>query len=61
MKEYLNIEIFFAKGYISNWSGEVFVINGGEIFEMFFKKELQKTNQEEFKLLKKVINYMLDG
>ena len=55
-----------AKGYISNWS-EVFLIkrvkrtvpwtyvisdlNGEEIVGMFYKKELQKTNQKEFSQL----------
>ena len=52
----------FAKGYTPNWSEEVFVIkeikntvpwttvindlNGKEIIESFYEKELQKTNQE---------------
>ena len=54
----------FAKGYMPNWSEEVFVIkkvkntipwtyvindlNGEEIIGTFYEKELQKTNQEEF-------------
>ena len=58
----------FAKGYTSNWSEEIFVIkrvkntvlwtyvindlNGEEIMGMFYEKELQKTNQEEFKIEK---------
>ena len=58
----------FAKGYIPNWSEEVFVIkeikntvpwsyvvndfNGEEIIGTFYEKELQKTNQEEFRLEK---------
>ena len=68
----------FAKGYKSNWSEEVFTIskikitipwtyvindlNGEEIIGTFYKKELQKTNEKEFKiekvLRKKVINHM---
>ena len=56
----------FAKGYTPNWSEEAFVIkevkntvpwsyvisdlNGEEITGTFYEKELQKTNQEEFKL-----------
>ena len=55
----------FAKGYTPNWSEEVFVIkevknsvpctyvindiNGSEIIRTFYEKELQKTNQQEFK------------
>ena len=55
----------FAKGYTPNWSEEVFVIskikntvpwtyvisdlNGEEIVGKFYEKELQKTNQEEFR------------
>ena len=68
MLEFLNTKIFFAKGYTSNWSEEVFVVsrikntvpwifvindlNGEEIIETFYEKELQKTNQEEFKIEK---------
>ena len=60
----------FAKGYAPNWSGKVFVIskikntvpwtsvindlNGEEIIGTFYEKELQKTNQKEFRM-KKVI------
>ena len=56
----------FAKSYTPNWSEEVFVIkkvkntvpwtyvindlNGEEITRTFYKKELQKTNQEEFRI-----------
>ena len=56
----------FAKGYTPNWSEEVFVIskiknavpwtyvinnlNGEEISERFYQKELQKTNQKEFRI-----------
>ena len=58
----------FAKGYAPNWSEEVFVINkinntvpwayvindlnGEEITGSFYEKELQKTNQEEFRIEK---------
>ena len=65
ISKYKNI---FAKGYKPNWSGEVFVIkkvkntipwtyvindlNGEEIMGTFYEKELQKTNQEEFRIEK---------
>ena len=55
----------FAKGYTSHWSEEVFVIikikntvpwtyvitdlNGEEIIGTFYEKELQNTNQQEFR------------
>ena len=79
--DYTNI---FAKGYVPNWTEQVFVIknltlskitlpwtyvisdlNGKEIFRMFYEKELQNTNQKEFRV-EKVIkriggNYMLNG
>ena len=64
-----------AKGYMLNWSEEVFVIkkvkntvpwtyvindlNGEEITGTFYEKELQKTNQEEFrieKVIKRKVN-----
>ena len=67
ISKYKNI---FAKGYTPNWSEEVFVIkkvkntvpwtyvindlNGEEIIGTFYEKELQKTNQKEFRI-KKVI------
>ena len=71
----------FAKGYIQNWSEEAFVVKnvkntvvwtcvisdlkGGEIVRIFYNKELQKTNQTEFRVEKwwkeKAINYMLSG
>ena len=63
--KYKNI---FAKGYTPNWSEEVFVIkeikntvpwtclindlNGEENIGTFYEKELQKTNQEEFRIEK---------
>ena len=61
-------ENIFAKGYTPNWSEEVFIINkikntvpwtyvisdlnGEEITGSFYEKELQKTNQEEFRIEK---------
>ena len=67
ISKYKNI---FAKGYTPNWSEEVFMIkevkntvpwtyvindlNGTEIIGTFYEKELQKTNQQGFKI-KKVI------
>ena len=58
----------FAKGYTPNWSEEVSVIkevkntvpwtyvindlNGEEIIGTFYEKELQKTNQKEFRIEK---------
>ena len=58
----------FAKGYIPNWSEEVFVIkkvkntfpwtyvindlNVEEIIGTFSEKELRKTNQQKFKIEK---------
>ena len=65
ISKYKNI---FAKGYMPNWSEEVFVIkkikntvpwtyvindlNSEEIIGTFYEKELQKTNQEEFRIEK---------
>ena len=62
ISKYKNIS---AKGYVPNWPEEVFVIikvkntvmwtyvisdlNGQEIFGMFYKRELQKTNPKEFR------------
>ena len=67
ISKYKNI---FTKGYIPNWSEEIFVIkkvkntipwtyvindlNGEEIIGTFYEKELQKTNQEEFRIEKVV-------
>ena len=55
----------FAKGYTPNWSGEMFVVkkikntvpwtyvisdlNREETVRSFYEKELQKTNQKEFR------------
>ena len=67
ISKYKNI---LAKGYTPNWSEEIFIVgkikntvrwtyaisdlNGEEITGSFYEKELQKTNQEEFRI-KKVI------
>ena len=70
----------FAKGFVTNWSEEVFVVakvkktvygqmllvilKVKKLLERFAKKEFQKINQKEFrveKVIKKVINYMLNG
>ena len=65
ISKYKNI---FAKGYAPNWSEEIFVVkkikntvpwtyvindlNGQEIVGSFYEKELQKTNQKEFRIEK---------
>ena len=65
ISKYKNI---FAKGCTSIWSEEVFVIkkvkntvpwtyvindlNGEEIIETFYEKELQGTNRQEFRIEK---------
>ena len=65
ISKYKNI---FAKGYMPNWSEEVFVIKkvkntvrwtyvindliGEEIIGTFYEKELQKSSQEEFRIEK---------
>ena len=65
ISKYRNI---FAKGYTPNWSEDVFVItkvkntvpwtyavndlNGEEITGRFYEKELQNTNQKEFRMEK---------
>ena len=70
ISKYKNI---FAKGYMPNWSEEVFVIkkvkntipwtyvindlNGEEIIGTFYEKELQKTNQEEFRIDKLYVKW----
>ena len=63
ISKYKNI---FAKGYTSNWSEELFVVNKikntgpwtyvisdlneEEIICSFYEKQLQKTNQKEFRI-----------
>ena len=65
ISKYKNI---FVKGYMPNWSEEAFIIskiknavpwtylindlNGEEIIGTFYEKELQKTNQQEFRIEK---------
>ena len=72
ISKYKNI---FAKGYTPNWFEEVFVIkkvkntvpwtyvindlNGEEITGTFYERELQKTNEEEFRI-EKVIKRKVD-
>ena len=64
----LEFEIMIMKGYSPSWSEEVFVINkikntapqtyvindlnGEKTTESFYEKELQKTNQKEFRIEK---------
>ena len=72
ISKYKNI---FAKGSTPNWSKEVFVVNkvqntvpwtylindlhGKEIKSSFYEKELQKTNQKEFRI-ERVIKKKVD-
>ena len=65
ISKYKNI---FANGYTPNWSEEIFIVNkvkntmpwtyeindlnGEEIIGSFYEKELQKTNQREFRIEK---------
>ena len=78
ISKYKNI---FAKSYTLNWSEEVFVVNkiqntvpwtysindlnGEKIKGSFYEKELQKTDQKEFKIekviKKKEMNNLLNG
>ena len=44
------------KGYVTNWSEEIFVINKVKNSQMKNKKEFRVE-----KVIKKVINYMLNG
>ena len=43
-----------------SWIYFISDFNGEEIVEKFYKKELQKTNQAKFRIVK-VINYMSNG
>ena len=68
MLEFQNIETFLLRNILYNWSEEVFVIskikntvpwtyvvndlNGKEITGSFYRKELQKTSQEKFRIEK---------
>ena len=58
-----NYQNIFAKGYTPNWSEEIFVIKGikntvpwtyviNDLNGTFYEKELQMTNQQEFKIEK---------
>ena len=78
ISEYKNI---FAKRYTPNWSEEVFLVskikdtflwtyvikdlNDEEIIATFYQKELQKTNQQEFRIekviKKRVRSFMSNG
>ena len=79
ISKYKNV---FAKGYTPNWSEEVFVVNrfkntvlwiyvindlnSEQIIGTFYEKELQKTNQKQFRTEKvikreKVMNDMSNG
>ena len=65
ISKYKNI---FAKGYVPNWSEEVFIVNEikntvpwtynisylnrEKVIGIFYEKELQKTNQKEFRIEK---------
>ena len=65
ISKYKNI---FPKGYTPNWSQEIFInkkvkktvsqtyvindLNGEEITGTFYEKELQKTNQQQFRIKK---------
>ena len=73
ISKYKNI---FAKGYMPNWSEEIFVIkkikntvpwayvindlNGEEIIGTFYKQELQGTTQNEFRIEKKLREKVID-
>ena len=61
----MSCKSLFVKGYVPNWSEEVFVIKefkntvpwtyvikGKEIVGTLYKKELQKANQKEFRVEK---------
>ena len=66
MLEFQNTKSIIAKGHTPNWSEEIFVIskikitvpwtyrisdiNGEEIAGRFYEKELQRTNQKEFRI-----------
>ena len=71
----------FAKGYAPNWSEEIFIVkkiqntvpwtyvvsdlHEEKIVDSFYEKDLQKTNQKEFRIEKvikvKETNYMSNG
>ena len=67
LSKYKNI---FVKGYVPNWSEEVFIVNrikntvpwtytisdlnGEKVIGTFYEKELQETNQKEFRIEKEL-------
>ena len=73
ISKYKNI---FAKGYMPNWSEEIFIIkkikntvpwtygindlNGEEIISTFYENELQKTDQKEFRI-EKILNVKFES
>ena len=56
ISKYKNI---FAKGYTPNWSEKVFVIKKIKNIVTFYEKELQKIDQQEFRI-EKVIRKISD-
>ena len=68
MSESQSTKRSFSKGYLPNWSEEIVIINkvkntvpwtylindlkGEEIKSSFYEKELQKTDQKEFRIEK---------
>ena len=68
MSAFQSIRIFLLEGMLPNWSEEIFLINqikstvpwtyiisdlnGEAIISSFYEKELQKTNQKEFRIEK---------
>ena len=73
MSEFLNTKIFLLKDIrqikkVKNTVPRTYVINdlnGEEIIGTFYEKELQKTNQQKFRIEKvikrNVINYLSSG
>ena len=63
----IGLEKFFVIKKVKNtvtWTYVINDLNDEKIIGTFYEKELQKTNQKEFrieKLNKKVINYMSNG
>ena len=66
--DHVKISKYKKKGYVPNWSEKVFIVNkikntvpwtytisdlnGEQIIGSFYEKELQKTNQKEFRIEK---------
>ena len=76
MQKFLNTKIFLLKENIFTfvvskikstvpWIYVIIELNGEEMIGTFYEKELQKTNQQGFRIEKvikeKVINYMSNG